>query len=362
MNFDTETILYLGITLGALIAVYAVAFFILKKVGKNPKNILPDNFAHRIKLPLLFFFISIATRVVAASKIISDEYQNPISHIGTVLLIISVTWFLILFVALVKKGLIRKYDITAADNLNARRVYTQFSILERVANFIIVIFAVGAVLMSFDSIRSIGASLFASAGVAGIIIGFSAQKALGTVLAGMQIAITQPIRLDDVVIVEGEWGWIEDIFLTYVVVRIWDKRRLILPTTYFIDKPFQNWTRKSADIMGTVFIYVDFKFPVEPLREELDRLLESVKGDLWDGQGKVLQVTNASEKGIELRALMTSKSSPINWDLRVFIREKLILFIQQYYPQHLPKTRIEMHEEQHLKKDNNTDEQNNGTT
>lgn len=337
-----EAVYFLLYTIIGLVVAFTIAYFILKKVGKNPRNILPVNFAERIKIPLLLFFISLAVRIVASADLIDNTYRPVIAHIGTLTLITAITWFLILFTAIVRTGLVRKFDITAADNLNARRVYTQFSILERVAVFLIVVFAIGAALMSFESIRSIGVSVFASAGVAGIVLGFSAQKALGTLLAGIQIAITQPIRLDDVVIVEGEWGWIEEIFLTYVVIRIWDKRRLVVPTTYFIEKPFQNWTRQSADILGTVFIYTDFKMPVDPIRQELTRLLESTKHHLWDGNVNVLQVTNTNEKGMELRALMSSKDSPTNWDLRVFIREKLIAFIHENNPENLPVTRVEM--------------------
>ena len=185
-----------------------------------------------------------------------------------------------------------------------------------------------------------GVSLFASAGVAGIILGFAAQKLIGNVLAGFQIAISQPIRIDDLVIVEKEWGWIEEINLTYVVVRIWDKRRLILPTTYFIDKPFQNWTRVSADILGTVFIYTDYTVPVDKLREELSRILKTDKN--WDGKVNVLQVTDSTEQTMEIRALMSALDSPSAWDLRVNVREKLISYLQKNYPESLPKSRIEM--------------------
>jgi len=197
-----------------------------------------------------------------------------------------------------------------------------------------------AILMTFDKVRYLGTSLLASAGVAGIILGFAAQRSIGTLLAGIQIAITQPIRLDDVVIVENEWGRIEEITLTYVVVRIWDKRRLIVPTTYFIEKPFQNWTRVSADILGTVFIYTDYQVPVDKLREEFTRILE--KSELWDRKTNVMQVTNATDRTIEIRALMSAADSPTAWDLRVHVREKLITFLQENYPDSLPRTRIEM--------------------
>lgn len=336
---EKETIYYLIITIGSLAVAFSVVWYVLLRVGKNPRNILPPNFALRIKTPLILFFVALAIRILAESKLAGD-YTVFIAHLGVLLLIAAIAWFLILFSNIVKNGFMRKFDITAADNLNARRVYTQFSILQRVAIFLIVVFAVGAALMSFESIRAVGLSVFASAGVAGIILGFSAQKAIGTLLAGIQIAITQPIRVDDVVIVEGEWGRIEDIYLTYVVIRIWDMRRLVVPTTYFIEKPFQNWTRQSADLLGTVFLYTDFTIPVDALRNELTRLLQ--ESPLWDGKVNVLQVTDTNANGMEIRALMSTRDSSIGWDLRVYVREKLITFIQQNYPDSLPKSRVEM--------------------
>ena len=196
----------------------------------------------------------------------------------------------------------------------------------------------GFILLSFESIREIGLGLFASVGVAGIILGLSAQKVVGALLAGVQIAITQPFRIDDAVVVEGEWGWIEEINLTYVVVRIWDKRRLVLPSSYFLEKPFQNWTKSSADIIGTVFLYTDYTVPFEPLRKELTRLLEST--DLWDGKTNVLQVTDTNHDSVEVRILVSARNSPIAWDLRVFIREQMVTFIRENYPDSLPHTRL----------------------
>jgi small-conductance mechanosensitive channel len=197
--------------------------------------------------------------------------------------------------------------------------------------------------MSFESIRSVGVSVLTSAGIAGIIIGFSAQKAIGTLLAGIQIAFTQPIRLQDAVIVEGEWGWIEEITLTYVVIKVWDKRRLVVPSTYFIETPFQNWTKNSADLLGTVFLYTDYTVPVEKIREELDRLLETTP--LWDKQAKVVQVTDATDRSMEIRILVSAKDSPTAFDLRVFIREKLIDFLKENYPESLPKSRVQINKE-----------------
>ncbi len=171
-------------------------------------------------------------------------------------------------------------------------------------------------------------------------MGLAAQRTISTLLAGIQIAITQPIRVDDVVIVENEWGRIEEITFAYVVVRIWDLRRLILPITHFIEKPFQNWTRVTADILGTVFIYVDYTGPVQAIREELHRILKST--DLWDGKAWVLQVTHATERTVELRALMSAQDAPTAWNLRCEVRERLIEFVQRNYPDGLPKVRAEV--------------------
>jgi small-conductance mechanosensitive channel len=217
------------------------------------------------------------------------------------------------------------------------------NLLEKVLVFVILLFAIGIILLSFEGIRKIGIGLFASAGVAGIIIGLSAQKAVGALLAGIQIAITQPFRIEDAVLVENEWGWIEEINLTYVVVRIWDKRRLVLPTTYFLERPFQNWTRTSADIIGTVFLYTDYTVPFQPLRDELTKLLHTTP--LWDGKVNVLQVTDTKQTTVEIRILVSAKNSPTAWDLRVFIREKMVEFIREHYPQSLPKTRVAMESE-----------------
>jgi small-conductance mechanosensitive channel len=271
------------------------------------------------------------------------EASRYIDHTLNILLIFSLAWLMTRLVGFGKAMILNRYDFNSEDNLDARRVYTQFKIIERIINFLIIILAVSLALMTFESIRRLGISLLASAGIAGIFVGFAAQKLLATILAGLQIAITQPIRLDDVVIIENEWGWIEEITLTYVVVRIWDKRRLIVPTTYFIEKPFQNWTRTSADILGTVFIYADYSLPIDEVRKELTSILENDKN--WDGKVNVLQVTNSTEKTVEIRALVSASDSPKAWDLRVNVREKLIEFLQKNYPDSLPKTRLTMEKE-----------------
>ncbi len=269
---------------------------------------------------------------------IPEKVQPILKRIGEILMIISITWGILVALNIFKKILLLKYDISQPDNLKSRIVYTQYNILQKVIVFIVILVAISLILMLFESVRKIGISLFASAGIAGIIIGLAAQKVIATILAGIQIAITQPIRLDDVVIVENEWGWIEEINLTYIVVRIWDKRRLVLPSTYFIEKPFQNWTRTTAELIGTVFIHTDYTIPFDQLRIELTRLLEN--SPLWDRQTNILQVTNAKETTVEVRALVSAKNSPDLWDLRTYIRENLIDYIKINFPESLPRTRI----------------------
>jgi hypothetical protein len=195
-------------------------------------------------------------------------------------------------------------------------------------------------LVTFPSIREIGTSLLASAGLAGLVVGLAARPTLANLLAGLQIALTEPIRLDDVVIVEGEWGKVEEITTTYVVVRIWDLRRLIVPLSQFIEKPFQNWTRQTADLLGTVFVYTDYSVSVDAVRQKLLEILQL--SGMWDGKVWGLQVTNATDHTMELRALMSAPDSSRAWDLRCHVREKLIEHLQNRYPQSLPQTRVHL--------------------
>lgn len=270
-----------------------------------------------------------------------------VDTIQKILIIALSSLIIVELVHIIKIRILKRYDITMEDNLKSRKIYTQMNLLEKIIVFLIIITAIGLILISIDSIKEIGVGLFASAGVVGIILGLSAQKIVGALLAGFQIAITQPFRLDDAVVVENEWGWIEEINLTYIVVRLWDKRRLVLPTTYFLENPFQNWTRTNADIMGTVFIYTDYKISFDALREELTRLLNS--SELWDRKVNVLQVTDSKETTVEIRILVSAKNSPTAWDLRVFIREKMIDYIQKNYPECLPRTRVILEKDEEIK-------------
>ena len=267
-------------------------------------------------------------------------YSDVIGKLSSMAFIAVVAVLLFRSVRIFRLVVLTRFDITAADNLQARKVYTQIHVISRVLDVVIGIVAVAAALMLFQQVRHIGTSLLASAGVLGIIAGFAAQKTLANLFAGFQIALAQPVRQDDVVVVEGEWGRVEEITLTYVVVHIWDDRRLVLPLSYFIEKPFQNWTRTSADLLGSVFVWVDYSFPVEEGRRALKDIVEG--SPLWDGRFWNLQVTDADERCMQLRVLATSADSSKSFDLRCEIRERFIAYLQSHHPQARPRLRAEM--------------------
>jgi small-conductance mechanosensitive channel len=270
---------------------------------------------------------------------LSPESAGVLAKGSSILIIGVVAYVLFQAVSLGEKAVLTRYDITAADNLQARKVYTQVHVLSKTLYVIIGIFTVASVLMLFEEVRQFGTSILASAGVLGIIIGFAAQRTIANLFAGFQLAMTQPIRLDDVVIVEGEWGRIEEITLTYVVVHIWDDRRLVVPLSHFIEKPFQNWTRVSADLLGSVFVWADYTLPIAELRPAVQGIVEGCKD--WDRRFWNLQVTDTTERAMQLRVLATAADASKAWDLRCEIREKLLAFLQEKYPQSLPRVRAD---------------------
>ncbi len=256
-------------------------------------------------------------------------------------LTLLIGWAAITAIELAADFYIRRFRIDVADNLLARKHLTQVRVLRRVSESIVIMITIAVALMSIPQVRQFGVSLIASAGVAGIIVGLAARPVLANLIAGLQIALTQPIRIGDAVVVENEWGWIEEIASTYVVIQIWDWRRLIVPISYFLEKPFQNWTRMSAELIGTVLLWVDYTTPVDRVREKLNEIVKNSK--LWDGRVVNLQVTDASEHSIQIRALATARNSQDVWDLRCEIREKLVAFLRETYPDALPKRRTELH-------------------
>lgn len=296
---------------------------------------------HCTRTPLQYMVPLIGLQTVWLSAANDIFMIAALRHVNTLAIIGVFTWLGLRLVGAIQTIIVQHHPMNTADNLVARRVQTQTRVLVQTLGFFVILFGLSAMLMTFPGARQLGTSLLASAGLAGLAVGFAAKPVLGNIIAGLQIALTQPIRLDDVVIVDNEWGRIEEITGTYVVVRIWDERRLIVPLQWFIENPFQNWTRRTSSILGSIFFWVDYQMPLEPLRQELDRLLEQAPSSLWDGRVKVLQVTEATDKAIQIRILASSVDSSKNWDLRCYIRENILHFIGKNYPQSLPQLRAE---------------------
>jgi len=263
-----------------------------------------------------------------------------VRHLNALAVVFALTLLSARFVAVAAGELVKRYPYDVADNLQARRVLTQARVLSRSLIFLIVLVGAALGLTTFPAVRHLGTSLLASAGVAGLVIGLAAKSVLGNLLAGLQLALTQPIRYDDVLIVQGQWGRVEEITMTYVVVALWDERRLVVPLQWFIENPFENWTRTTSHLIGSVFWWVDYGVPLDPLRAELKRLCQEAPE--WDGRVCVLQVTDTSEKSMQLRGLVSSVDSGRNWDLRCKVREGLIDWIRQHHPQGLPRLRAEL--------------------
>jgi small-conductance mechanosensitive channel len=333
--------LSIAMLLGVCIALVINA--IISKWGKSITLLRWTVGLAPLRAPLLSIFPALCSLSALAIVKLTPEIEIILKHTFRVWLFLSLGWLAIRVIGVCIQVILSQYDLTAVDNLKARSVHTQISVIHKIISVFVLFITIALTLLTFDSVRQVGMSILASAGVMGIVIGFAAQKTLGNLMAGIQIALAQPIRLDDVVVVEGEWGRIEDIALTYVVVKIWDERRLVLPISYFTEKPFQNWTRTNAQILGTVFIYTDYRIPVEKIRQKLTEILEESSN--WDKKVNVLQVTNTSEKTIELRALMSAVDSSTAWTLRCEVREALIGYLQKELPEHLPKTRVELEKE-----------------
>ena len=335
-----------GIALLVGVAGHYVVFRILLHLTRRTRVTFDNALVNRCYRPLQWIAILLIVRVVSKLPNFKSQIPEVAEHAIALLMIALVAWLLMRITYVLEDYVTSRFDIGVSDNLKARKIYTQFKVLKRIVIVIVGILAFGTILMTFDRVRQLGTTILASAGVVGIVVGMAAQRTISTFIAGLQIAITQPIRVDDVVIVENEWGRIEEITLTYVVVKIWDLRRLIVPITYFIENPFQNWTRTSADILGTVFVYTDYNVPVDAVREELHNILK--KSEHWDGKVCVLQVTNASDRTMELRALMSAADASTAWTLRCEVREKIVEFIKREYPQALPRLRTELYKLQDI--------------
>ena len=318
---------------GALLA-HEIAFFIARRAVTSA--LVLALVRHSRSPTRMLFVLAALLFVLPGTELVqeADEIADQAISLG---LIASVGWLVIALLGIADDLIAERYPTDVSDNLEARAVQTRMQVVRSVGVTVIVVITVSAMLMTFPGVRQLGVSFLASAGVIALVVGMAARPALSNILAGLQIALTQPIRLDDVLIVEGEWGKVEEIKATFVVVRIWDSRALVVPLSYFVENPVENWTLTGADILGSVFVYVDYTVPVEEVRTELRRILAGCA--LWDGEVCSLQVTNTSERTQELRALMSARNSSEAWDLRCEVREKLVEYLQRRFPEALPRTR-----------------------
>lgn len=322
------------------VLIHALLFKLLRRIAARHDQTPWVQLVERIKSLTRWGMVIIAVELTLPLVQMPPRLEMVVSQIITLGIVAIVGWVAYLVVTVLTDFSIARHRIDMEDNLEARKMRTRVRVLRQALLMIIVLVTAAVMLMTFPGGRSIGVSLFASAGVAGIVVGFAARPVLSNLLAGIQIALTQPIRIEDAVVVEGEWGWIEEITSTYVVVKIWDWRRLVIPLSYFIEKPFQNWTRENASIIGVVTWHTDYTVPIAKMREKLKEFLGQSK--LWDGNVQVLQIIDSNRETMELRALMSAKNSPTSWDLRCEIREKMILWLQKEHPRALPRNRVQV--------------------
>jgi small-conductance mechanosensitive channel len=328
---------------GAIVAgfiVYFILRLILKLVSRRRKEVVLESFRKHSKRPLRLALPVIAVMIALPFAPLPEQLHQLARQITSILLILSIAWILIRSADVLQDYLEHRFSTDQKDNLQARKIVTQVQIFKRVFAVVVIVLATALALLNFEKVQQLGTTILASAGIVGVVLGFASQRSISLLFAGLQVAFTQPIRIDDVVIVEGEWGRVEEISLTYVVVRIWDLRRLVVPISYFIEKPFQNWTRSSADMLGTVFLYADYSVPVEKLRKELQSVLEA--SPHWDRKVSGIQVTDANDRTVEIRALMSATDSSALWNLRCEVRERLIDYLQREFPDSLARLRADV--------------------
>lgn len=331
-----------GILAGAIVValvVHAIVFWLLRRVSRRKGDVIFHSLVNHGSRPTRFIFPFLACLIVLPGLHLPHIALVSLEHVASVGLIASIAWLAVLLVDVTADIIAGRYRVDIEDNLAARRIRTQFGILHKVVVVLVVIVALAIILMTFPAIRNIGNSLLASAGLASLVVGLAMKGTLSNLVAGIQIAFTQPFRIGDAVVIENEFGWIEEIGTMFVVIRIWDLRRLVLPLSYFLEHSFQNWTRTSAELLGHCFFYVDYTVPVDPLRDELRRICGSSK--LWGGKVCVMQVTDCQPATLQLRALMDVRNSGDSSDLCCLVREKMIEFIQKNYPGSLPRYRGE---------------------
>lgn len=323
----------------ALIA-RALLLWGLRRFARRRGKIIGQSLVRHGVGPTRWIFPLLAVLCILPGLELPQVLKSALEHITGLGLIAATAWLLILFVDVARDVIAGRYRIDVSDNLTARRLQTQFDMLHRITVVLVVVVTAAIMLMTFPAIRHIGISILASAGLASLVVGMAMKGTLSNLIAGIQIAFAQPFRIEDAVVIDGNWGWIEEIGTMYVTVRIWDLTRLVVPLSWFLDNAFQNWTRTSAELLAHCYIYVDYSVPVEPLRDELKRICESTP--LWMGKVCGLQVSDLFQNVMQLRALMDARNSGDAWDLRCYVREHLIGFIQKNYPGGLPRYRGEI--------------------
>ncbi|MEV0271101.1 mechanosensitive ion channel domain-containing protein [Hamadaea sp. NPDC050747] len=326
--------------LSAAVAALVVVEIIHRAIVRaGRRSVIMAELADHAHRPFQVFAVIFAVRAVVLVSRQSFDLKHGVLHTMGIGLIVSGAWLVATVLLALEDVAEARFRIDVPDNRSARRIRTQIVVVRRVTIAAIVLLTVGVVLMTFPEVRTIGASLLASAGIIGVIAALAAQSVLGNVIAGLQLAFSEAIRIDDVIVVENEWARVEEITLSHVVLQIWDDRRLVMPTSYFTTKPFQNWTRTRSEILGSVEFDVDWAVHVQPIRDELRRLLET--SDLWDGRVCVLQVTDAIEGRVRLRALCSARDAPSLWDLRCLVREHLVAWVRDHQPSAFARTRTE---------------------
>jgi len=325
-------------TAGAAIVLVEILHWMTARLGRRSE--LAADLARTAHRPFLATVTLFAVQQAVRWQAGDFPGRGPVLHLLVILFIAAFAWLVAALVLVLEDTALSRWRTDVPDNLKRRRFKTQVVILRRVTVAAIVVLTLGVVLMTFPGIRALGASVLASAGLVSVIAALAAQSTLGNVFAGLQLAFSDAVRVDDVVVVEGEWGRIEELTLTYVAVQIWDDRRLLLPTSYFTTKPFQNWTRTGSAVLGTAELDVDFSTDVESLRGELRAVCEGSK--LWDGRVCVLQVTDAVGGNVRLRALVSAADAASLWDLRCLVRERLVAYVWQHQRDSLPRLRADL--------------------
>jgi small-conductance mechanosensitive channel len=323
---------------GAAIVLVEITHWVLTRIGRRSE--LAADLARTAHRPFLATLTLFAVQQAIRWRAGNFSGRGVLLHLLVILFIAAFAWLVAALVLVLEDAALARWRTDVPDNLKRRRLKTQVVILRRVTVAAIVVITLGVVLMTFPGIRALGASVLASAGLVSVIAALAAQSTLGNVFAGLQLAFSDAVRVDDVVVVEGEWGRIEELTLTYVAVQIWDDRRLLLPTSYFTTKPFQNWTRSSSAVLGTAELDVDFGTEIEPLRAELRTVCEG--SQLWDGRVAVLQVTDAVGGNVRLRALVSAADAPALWDLRCLVRERLVTYVWRHQRDALPRLRADV--------------------